>query len=340
MMAIQHSMSPKNNEKSRRSDFVRGIGESHWPEILAGLGIDPRFLVRRHAPCPACGGKDRFRFDDREGRGTFYCNLCSAGDGIRLIQNVFGWTFPDALKAVSDFWEGSPIPGTGIRASSAAKERPSRERLINRLLSEAASIQKMDPVDTYLRITRRVDMPDDWPEALRFHPRMLHRSDHGDFRHPALVGTIFALDGTFQGLHITYLTSQGRKADVVPQKRILKAPPNGTINGSAIRLGLPDREGRLGVSEGLETGLSAMLLTGIPVWCGLSANGMKQILLPKDARDVWIFADRDPNGTGQEAARTFSVRLVAEGRRIFVVLPKGGCKDVNDALFQKSEFMG
>lgn len=82
-----------------------------------------------------------------------------------------------------------------------------------------------------------------------------------------------------------------------------------------------------------------MLLTGIPVWCGLSANGMKQILLPKETREVWIFADRDPNGTGQEAARILSVRLVEEGRRIFVVLPKAGCKDVNDAFFQKSEFM-
>ena len=339
MMNIQHSMTPKNIEKSRRSDFIRGIGINHWPEILVGLGFDPRFLVRRHGPCPACGGKDRFRFDDLEGRGTFYCNQCGAGDGFRLLQNVFEWSFSEALKAVSDFLEGHQTPSTGIKAHSDAKERPSWERLVNRLWSEATSIQKKDPVDTYLRITRRIDGPDDWPETLRFHPRMLHRSDHGDSRHPGMVGAILALDGTFQGLHITYLTSQGQKADVVPQKRILKARPNGTINGSAIRLGLPDGQGRLGVSEGLETGLSAMLLTGIPVWCGLSANGMKQILLPKEAREVWIFADRDSNGTGQEAARILSVRLVEEGRRIFVVLPKAGCKDVNDAFFQKSEFM-
>ncbi|MDI5829610.1 hypothetical protein MJN51_36035, partial [Salmonella enterica subsp. enterica serovar Kentucky] len=36
---------------------------------------------RRHAPCPACGGKDRFRFDDN-GRGSFICNQCGAGDGL------------------------------------------------------------------------------------------------------------------------------------------------------------------------------------------------------------------------------------------------------------------
>ncbi len=340
MMAIQHSMSPENNEKSRRSDFIRGIGINHWPEILVGLGIDPRFLVRRHGPCPACGGKDRFRFDDREGRGTFYCNQCGAGDGIRLLQNVFGWTFLEASKAVSNYLIGRQKPDTHIGPVFAAKGRPSWERLVNRLWSKAIFIQKKDPVDTYLRITRRIDRPDDWPETLRFHPRMLHRSDRGNLRYPALVGAILSLDGRFQGLHITYLTSQGQKADVVPQKKILKVHPNGTINGSAIRLGLPDGQGRLGVSEGLETGLSAMLMTGIPVWCGLSANGMKQILLPKEAREVWIFADRDSNGTGQEAAVILSVRLVEEGRRIFVVLPKAGCKDVNDAFFQKTEFMG
>ena len=219
MMATQHSISVKNNALSRKSDFIRGIGESHWTEILASLGIDPRLLVRRHGPCPACGGKDRFRFDDREGRGTFYCNQCGAGDGFRLLQNVFGWSFPEALKSVSDFLEGRLIPGADIRPASATKELPSRERLLNRLWSEATSIQKNDPVDTYLRRTRRIDEPGDWPETLRFHSRMLHRSDNGDFRHPALVGAILALDGAFLGLHITYLTDDGQKANVTPKMR-------------------------------------------------------------------------------------------------------------------------
>ncbi|MGG8913157.1 primase-helicase zinc-binding domain-containing protein, partial [Escherichia coli] len=40
----------------------------HWPRILPALGI--QVLKNRHQPCPVCGGSDRFRFDDREGRGT------------------------------------------------------------------------------------------------------------------------------------------------------------------------------------------------------------------------------------------------------------------------------
>ncbi|WP_250206017.1 primase-helicase zinc-binding domain-containing protein, partial [Escherichia coli] len=40
----------------------------HWAQILPALGVN--ILKNRHQPCPVCGGKDRFRFDDQEGRGT------------------------------------------------------------------------------------------------------------------------------------------------------------------------------------------------------------------------------------------------------------------------------
>lgn len=56
----------------------------HWPRILPALGI--QVLKNRHQPCPVCGGSDRFRFDDREGRGTWYCNQCGAGDGLKLVE--------------------------------------------------------------------------------------------------------------------------------------------------------------------------------------------------------------------------------------------------------------
>ena len=42
----------------------------------------------RHQACPVCGGSDRFRFDDKEGRGTWFCNQCGAGDGLKLVESV------------------------------------------------------------------------------------------------------------------------------------------------------------------------------------------------------------------------------------------------------------
>ena len=66
----------------------------------------------QHGPCPACGGTDRFRFDDLEGRGTWYCNQCEphAGDSFALIQNVKGCRFPEVLALIAQALGTPPSP--------------------------------------------------------------------------------------------------------------------------------------------------------------------------------------------------------------------------------------
>ncbi|MCP2005607.1 UNVERIFIED_ORG: putative DNA primase/helicase [Buttiauxella agrestis ATCC 33320] len=88
----------------RNIDLIREVthaSASKWPSILAGLSIDVPDSPRRHAACPACGGTDRFRFDDN-GRGSFICNQCGAGDGLDLIQNVNRCNATDAARMVAD----------------------------------------------------------------------------------------------------------------------------------------------------------------------------------------------------------------------------------------------
>lgn len=78
----------------------------NWQQTLVSLGIEAEFLRNRHGPCPGCGGKDRFRFDDKEGRGTFVCSQGGgevlAGDGYDLLQHVHGWSFKTAKEAIED----------------------------------------------------------------------------------------------------------------------------------------------------------------------------------------------------------------------------------------------
>ena len=51
--------------------------QGHWPSILTALaGLTSEQVTDKHQPCPFCGGKDRYRFDDVDGRGTWYCNKC------------------------------------------------------------------------------------------------------------------------------------------------------------------------------------------------------------------------------------------------------------------------
>lgn len=85
-------------------ELIREVTQAaagRWPDVLAGLNISVPDSPRKHAPCPVCGGKDRFRFDDG-GRGSFICNQCGAGDGLDLIQKVHNCNATEAAVMVAD----------------------------------------------------------------------------------------------------------------------------------------------------------------------------------------------------------------------------------------------
>ena len=69
-----------------------------WDYIFQSLGIEVG--NGKHCPCPVCGGKDRFRFDNKNGRGTYICNQCGSGDGLELIKNYFQCDAKEASSKV------------------------------------------------------------------------------------------------------------------------------------------------------------------------------------------------------------------------------------------------
>lgn len=88
----------------RNIDLIREVttaAAGNWPFIMAGLSVSVPQSPRQHSPCPVCGGKDRFRFDDN-GRGSFICNQCGAGDGLDLIRKVHQCDTTEAAKLVAD----------------------------------------------------------------------------------------------------------------------------------------------------------------------------------------------------------------------------------------------
>ncbi|MEX1323674.1 MAG: primase-helicase zinc-binding domain-containing protein [Synechococcaceae cyanobacterium] len=55
--------------------------DGQWPRLLIELaGLAPEQLQNRHQPCPACGGTDRYRWDQDEGAGGWFCNQCGGKD--------------------------------------------------------------------------------------------------------------------------------------------------------------------------------------------------------------------------------------------------------------------
>jgi len=86
------------------------IANGRWESTLNSLGV----IIpenRKHGACPCCGGKDRFRFDDKEGRGTFYCNGCGSGDGFTLVSKALNLNIKDSANVINNIVGGNkPLP--------------------------------------------------------------------------------------------------------------------------------------------------------------------------------------------------------------------------------------
>lgn len=85
---------------------IKSAARGRWSDILSASGVALPHPPHRHHPCPGCGGRDRFRFDDRNGDGTFICGQGGdpiAGDGFKLLQHVHGWSFGETLAKVAEY---------------------------------------------------------------------------------------------------------------------------------------------------------------------------------------------------------------------------------------------
>ena len=85
---------------------VRKAAANGWAAILQQFGAGPDQLTGSHSRCPGCGGKDRFRFDDKDGEGTFLCSQGGggilAGDGIALVAHIKDCEWKEAVRLVGD----------------------------------------------------------------------------------------------------------------------------------------------------------------------------------------------------------------------------------------------
>jgi putative DNA primase/helicase len=289
---------------------VREAATGRWPGILVALGVDSSFLTDKHKPCPVCGGENRFRFDDKDGRGTYFCSHCGAGDGFSLLMNLKGWDFRTTAREVEQ------IVGT-VPAGKPAPvfDDEAKIKVLNRAWSESSPLLDGDGAMHYL--TGRglhVELP---MPVLRLHPGLAYR-DGGEVlgRFPALMALVTGPDGKGVTLHRTYL-QDSRKAPVPSPKKLMPGKP---IKGAAIRL--HPAGDVLGVAEGIETALAARQLFNVPTWSCISAAGIESFIPPKEVRKVIIFGDNDVSGTGQAAAWALAKRLIAAGMPVEVRLPK------------------
>jgi putative DNA primase/helicase len=168
------------------------------------------------------------------------------------------------------------------------------------------------------------------PPTLRVHGLMWHR-ESGEKR-PAMVALIEHPETGPVGCHITYINplDPSVRVSIEPRKRSI-----GPVKGAAIRLAAVRAERALVVGEGIESTLSLMQLRALPGWAGISAPGLRTLLLPPLARRVLIAMDHDANGAGEVAARDAGRRWILEGREVRLAVPPV-LGDFNDVLQRKS----
>jgi len=285
-----------------------------WRGILINLGIHEDYLDGKHHPCPACKGKDRFRFDDKDGTGSFYCGGCGAGYGMDLLIRVFDWTFAQAAKNVDS------VIGN-ITALPAQKGRTESEKIaaIKKLLSECRVVQRGDPVWTYLNRRAGIEVV---PTDIKYHPALYHSAGGA---YPGMVAVMRGPDGKGVSLHRTYLTADGCKADVNPSKKFVEGLK---LNGGAVRLSRV--QSHVGIAEGIENALAAGSMFSMSVWAATNATLLEQWIPPNGIERVSIFADNDSSWTGQAAAYNLAKRLWLKNYVVNVILPAEKDKDFAD----------
>jgi putative DNA primase/helicase len=293
-----------------------------WSSILRSLGLlSSAALAGRDQPCPACGGRDRFRYTDKD-HGRWFCRGCGmGGDGVRLIQVVKRVDFRTAAALVET------IIGKVDHVDARAKPDKSKPSDPLKPWREVGAYVADSPVDRYFR-ARALIITESEAQSLRYAPSLFHWPSKS--RWPAAVALIALADGEPLGSHQTFVARDGASGKAPIERPRLFAAGGKTIGGG-VWFGASNPDAEFVVGEGIESTLSGMRLSGVQAGCAaLSELGIRKLILPEEARKVRIWADHDEAGQGITAAREAARRFEAEGRKAAVSMSPIPGRDAND----------
>jgi hypothetical protein len=275
----------------------------------------------------------------RQGNGWRHpCLLCGYPmslrdcEGGRLLINCFvgGCDFSDIMADLrerdlldDDDADDDPTPCENVQPVRDDAQRIKCARPIYAQAGHGPLVAR------YLGEGRLITLPP--PAILREHPCCPHRLR---IRLPAMVAPVVDRAGAIVGVHMTYLTPDGRA------KAGFKNPENqretrGLIRGGVIRLHPHDPDRELLISEGIETALSAAQIFKLPAWAAIYAKNLRNTLeLPEAVRAIVVACDNDLAGV--QAARGARDRWTAQGRSVRVVMPSEPGLDFNDVLRRRA----
>jgi len=311
--------------------------------------------------CPKHGGQngDAFNFFkdassiNRKSKAIAICNTCGVFTPIELTLVLEGKTAIDyeLVERMASFagiatnnksYQEHPPSQSGLakkKAVTATSNNPSK--YFSYFISKAQT-STSDVVAQYLHNRGLSEV------VGRFEGDLL--SHTGDtFQHmgaklaggavPAMVAMIRNIEGEVLGCQRIYLTSDGHKlrpffnaenklltiADKtydrqytsIDCKKLLKKVDS--LSGGAVHFGEPTD--LLCIAEGIETSLAVAIGTEEATWSGVQTSMMGSMQIPDSVKKVLIFADKDLNEAGKNAAEKLAERLTMQGKTVFIFYP-------------------
>ena len=295
-------------EQLRISD-IAGAAQGQWESIFPALGITVP-ARGKHGPCPICGGKDRFHFDDKEGRGTWICRQCDgkqAGDGLDLVCKATGKDNKAASMLVAQaLGLSAGLDMAAIKVNEAsAKQQAEQERQREQAKHSAAA---------------------------ELAQNILNQCQPAK-GHSYLVGKGLAESEVF--ILQTPVAGKAKGLLVVPLYNTagdLTTCQTIDDNGSKILLSGGRKAGSfhciagsevLSICEGYATGLSIHLATGFTVYCAIDAGNLRAVAeaVRRQHPQSQIILAADNDADHQENIGLIKAQSAADAVGGVVVLP-------------------
>lgn len=228
-----------------------------------------------------------------------------------------------------NLWSAKKLPSYSEVAEKEKEKRElyaERRNTLNQIWKESTplNLSGVNAASLYLgkrAIKEDAQNPLNIGTDLRLIEALPYKNEEGEKTdYPAMVCAVRTVNGKAVTLHRIYLDGKGNKAPVATPKKLMPPAREEGINGCAIRVGGTVSD-VLCIAEGVETALAVLRATGLPCWSAISAGGMKTLEVPESVKTVYIFADKDVSGAGQNAANALKSRLKDKGVKAIVLLP-------------------
>lgn len=322
---------------------LKQLASGRWTSIFSSLAPQLEQAIERaphHVPCPVHGGVDGFRlFKDFEYTGGGVCNTCgNKHDGYAILMWANGWDFKTTHQAIQDVlrvgsnYQHIPLPAPTRKAvKKDESDDLSIRDALNHVWTRSIPLSSPEARPARLYFANRgigtIDYRKIDNNMIRFAP-VLEYYEEGKLtaKYPAIVAMVCNSDGRASTIHRTYITCDGKKAQVKAPKKIMRHGADNLFGG--MKISSLGNNKVLAITEGIETALAVTGVFNLPAWAAGNAYLLENFTPPKGL-DVVVYADKDrpsklhPEGHGLCSAKVLIKRLWSEGTRASIKLPDG-----------------